>query len=168
MILHIISIGSISPGGLMFTLASVIGSLVYLHVIVTWLWVCKLKIGDIFSFLHQSTPHRWQIDNTLLFRLSSSIQRSLLLMCFSFLCHLTGEEGETLSIAILTRLSTNSRNSIAINKNWDFQVRMTSKLFNVFDLQLGGIVDDNPFKPPSMEQNRFSYPAIEQSWRYLC
>ena len=40
---------------------------------------------------------------------------------------------------------------------------MTSKLFNVFDLQLGGIVDDNPFKPPSMEQNRFSYPAIEQS-----
>ena len=66
-------------------------------------------------------------------------------MCFSFLRHLTREERETFLVAILTRLSSNSRNSIAINENWDFQVRMTSKLFNVFDLQLGGIVDDNPF-----------------------
>ena len=56
-------------------------------------------------------------------------------MCFSFLCHLTREKRETLSVAILTRLLKNSRNSIAINENLDCQVRETSKLFSAFDLK---------------------------------
>ena len=149
MILHVISIGAISPDGLIFTLSSVIGSLVYLHVITTWLWVYQLKIVDFFS--HQSNPQTVKHYLWINGRLSSSIQRSLLLMCFSILCHLTREKGETLSVAILTRLLTNSRNSIAINENWDFQVRMTCKLFNAFDLKIGSIVDVSYFTPPSIE-----------------
>ena len=101
-ILHIILIVSISPGGLMFTLSSVIGSLVYLHVNVAWLWVYKLKIVDI-CFSHQSNPQRAKYCLWTNGRLSTSIQRSLPLICFFFLCHLTREKRDTLSVAFLTR-----------------------------------------------------------------
>ena len=77
------------------------------------------------------------------------------MMCFSFLCHLTREKRETLLVIVLTRLLKNLRNSIVINDNRDFQVRITSKLFNAFDFKLGSIVDGIYFKPSSLEYNRF-------------
>ena len=83
---------------------------------------------DIFSFTGQSNLQMIKHCLCINGRLSSSIKRSLLLICFAFLFHLEWEEREASLIGILSWLLTNRRSSIAIKKSWDIQVRKTNFL----------------------------------------